>query len=266
MNFVIIKGSAMKGIFERKDYFELHGLSAHGFRGYPPMFHTHGELIYVVRGEINICVDGKSHLLKEGELSVVFPYLTHSYENEPDADALIILFDPLATAFDNTFLTKKPVCDHIDGKAFYPMLSRAVELVNQGRIKTAMGYINAIVGEFLELASLEAADNTSENTAVKILTYCAEHFAENITINSVADALYLSPGYVSKIFSQRLKYGFREYINALRVNMAKSLLKNPEKRITDIMLACGFVNQSSFNRVFRERCGMSPKAYRKSCL
>ena len=135
--------------------------------------------------------------------------------------------------------------------------------MNSGKTKTAMGYINAVIGEFLERTSLEDADNTSGDTVTKILTYCAEHFTENITIQSVSDALYLTPGYVSKIFSQRLKYGFREYINALRINMARSLLKNPEKRITDVMLTCGFVNQSSFNRVFRDICGVSPKEYRK---
>ena len=105
----------MKGVFEKKDYFELHGVKVSGFHGYPPMFHTHGELIFVLKGSIRISVDGDSYLLREGEMTIVFPYLTHSYEDAPEADALIILFDPIATAFDNTFLTKKPVCHHTDG-------------------------------------------------------------------------------------------------------------------------------------------------------
>lgn len=256
----------MKGVFEKKDYFVLYGLHVRRFRGYPPMFHTHGELIYVEKGSVNICVDGKTHVLQEGEMSVVFPYLTHSYDDAPDANALIILFDPLATAFDNTFLSKKPVQFYTDGRGFYQMLSRAIELMHDGKIKTAMGYINAVIGEFLETTQLEDVDNTSEDTVAKILIYCAEHFTENITIESVSEALYLSPSYVSKIFSQKLRYGFREYINALRINKARSLLRNPEKRITDIMLACGFVNQSSFNRVFRSICGVSPKDYRKKML
>ena len=258
------KRFAMKGVFEKKDYFVLHGLRVSGFRGYPPMFHTHGEMIYVIKGSINLCVDGVCHRLEEGELSIVFPYLTHSYEDAPDAEVLIILFDPLATAFDNTFLTQKPRQYYADGRDYSQMLNRAVELVNDGKLKTAMGYINAVIGEFLEVNMLEAVDNTSEDAVTKILTYCAEHFTENITIKTVSEELYLSTSYVSKIFSQKLKYGFREYINALRINMAKSLLKNPEKRITDIMLACGFANQSSFNRVFREICAMTPNDYRKS--
>ena len=219
----------MKGVFEKKDYFELHGVCVDGFHGYPPMFHTHGELIYVVKGSIQICVDGKNHTLQEGEMSIVFPYLPHSYDDAPDAAALIVLFDPLATAFDNTFLTKKPISHCVDGHPFYGMLARAVELIKTGKKKTAMGYINAVIGEFLELTAMEDADNTAEDTTTKILIYCAEHFTENITVKSVSEALYLSSGYVSKIFSQKLKCGFREYINALRVNMAKSLLKNPEK-------------------------------------
>ena len=256
----------MKGVFEKKDYFVLHGLHIKGFRGYPPMFHTHGELIYVVKGSVNICVDGQTHVMQSGEMSVVFPYLTHSYDDAPDSEALIILFDPMATAFDNTFLSKKPVQYYADGLPFYPMLSRAIDLVHAGKIKTAMGYINAVIGEFLELTQMESADNTSEDAVTKILIHCAEHFTENITIESVSEALYLSPSYVSKIFSQKLKYGFREYINALRINKARSLLKSPDKRITDIMLSCGFVNQSSFNRVFRNICGISPKDYRRKML
>ncbi|MBO5868203.1 MAG: helix-turn-helix domain-containing protein [Oscillospiraceae bacterium] len=256
----------MKGIFEKKDYFVLHGLQVNGFRGYPPMFHTHGELIYVVKGSVNICVDGDSHTLTEGELSVVFPYLTHTYEDSPEAEVIILLFDPHATAFDNTFLTKKPVRYYADGKEFHRILSRAVTLLHNGKHKTAMGYVNAVIGEFLEVSPLEDSDHTSDDAVTRILTYCAEHFAESITIKSVAEALYLSPGYVSKIFSQKLKYGFREYINALRIEMAKSLLRNADKRITDIMLSCGFSNQSSFNRVFREICGVSPRAYRTTAL
>ena len=256
----------MKGIFEKKDYFVLHGLIAEGFRGYPPMFHTHGELLYVIKGAVNICVDGMTHRLQEGEMSIVFPYLTHTYEDAPDAQVLILLFDPRATAFDNTFLTKKPTRYYMDGRAFCHMLTRVVTLVREGKLKTAMGYTNAVIGEFLEKTALEESDHSSADAVTRILTYCAEHFTENITIKSVAEALYLSTGYVSKIFSQKLRYGFREYINALRIERAKSLLKNGDKRITDIMLSCGFANQSSFNRVFREACGLSPKDYRKTVL
>ena len=73
----------MRGIFEKKDHFGLSAKKVSGFQGYPPMFHTHAELIYVMKGSINTIVDGQTHILQEGELLLLFPYLTHSYNNAP---------------------------------------------------------------------------------------------------------------------------------------------------------------------------------------
>ena len=254
----------MKTVFEKKSHFYLAGRRVRGFKGWPPMFHTHAELLYVVKGSIRTTVDGKLHTLQSGELLVLFPYLPHSYDDAPDAEAIVILFDPMTVSFDNTLLTKRPLCHYTDGTPYYSMLDRAVSLLDQGKVKTALGYLNAVIGELLEVMQLEDADSTTDDITVKILEYCTEHFSEDITIQSVADALYISPSYVSKIFSNKLKYSFREYVNSLRINKAKSLLQHSDKRIVDVMFECGFQNQSSFNRVFRSICGISPKEYRQN--
>lgn len=251
----------MKGIFEKKEHFGLIGRSFRGFRGWTPMFHTHGEIILLTKGSLSMVVDGKPLILQAGELSVLFPYLVHSYEQSPEAEGLLILFDPSESAFDNLFLTKKPLSPIANAETFRPLLERLMHWVERGRIKTAFGYLNAIIGEFLEISPLEDSLASVENTAVRILEYCTEHFTEEITVKSVAEALYVSQSYISKVFSEKLKYGFREYINSLRIQKAKSLLKHSDKRIVDIMLDCGFQNQSSFNRVFREACGLSPREY-----
>ncbi len=256
----------MKGIFEKKEHFGLMAKKVTGFRGFPPMFHTHGELIFVLKGSIHMTVDGNEYDLREGEIALLFPYLTHSYDDAPDTEAIIILFDPDVIAFDKTFLTKKPACHYTDGGAFGEMLQRAVDLTECGRIKTALGYINAVIGELLELLPLEDADRIGEDVIAKILEYCTEHFTENITVKQIAEDLYVSQSYISKIFSNKLKYGFREYINAMRIDKARSLLENSNKKIVDIMYECGFENQSSFNRVFRSICGVSPKEYRSQSI
>jgi len=252
----------MKGTFEKREHFELTGAHINGFIGYPPMFHPHCELIYVVKGSVRTVVDGCEHNLSEGELAFVFPYQTHSYDDAPDAEAVLILFSPAVISFDNTMITKKPVCHYTDGSAFYTMLERTVTLIRNGRTKTALGYLNAVIGELLEIMELENVDGIEEDTAINILEYCTEHFTDNITVKSVSEALYISQSYVSKIFAGKLKIGFREYINTLRVHKAKTLLNNTEKKIVDIMLESGFKNQSSFNRIFREVSGMTPYEYK----
>lgn len=252
----------MNGVFENINYYPLSCRRVNGFQGYIPMFHTHGELVYVVEGSISITVDGEEHTLCAGELGVLFPYLTHSYEDAPGASVIILLFDPAATAFDNTLLTQKPACWYREGRQFQPLLDRAVTMYFRGRTKTAVAYLNAVLGELLDILELEKRDRSIQDIAVRLLSYCEEHCAEQITVKSIADALYISQSYVSKIFSQKLRYGFREYINALRVQKAGSLLRDTDKKILQIMLECGFQNQSSFNRVFREVTGYSPREYR----
>lgn len=252
----------MQAVFEKKEYFPLTGTYARGFHGYMPMFHPHGELLYVVKGEIPITIDGCSHVLTAGQLAVVFPYLTHSYQDAPDAEAIILLFDPAQTAFDNTLLNRKPRTCWTRAEALQPILERAVYMIKENRPKTAMAYVTAALGELLELLTLESARGAADVTA-QILAYCGEHYTENITVKAVAEALFLSESYVSKIFSRNLNYSFREYINALRVHKAQSLLESSSLSIGQIMARCGFQNQSSFNRIFRQSCGMSPREYRR---
>ena len=129
--------------------------------------------------------------------------------------------------------------------------------------KVAFGYLNAIIGEILGKTELYPAESPEADVTTRVLRYCSEHFKEDISISSVASALYISTSYVSKLFSGKLKYKFREYINALRIEEAKRLLSNSDLQIVEVMLECGFKNQSSFNRVFAQICGTTPYQYRK---
>ena len=95
MIFVTVARYAMQSVFEKRPSNLLYANQVHGFEGFPPMFHSHGELLYVVSGSLNITIDGKDYVLQQGQLSILFPYLTHSYQNAPDAEVLFFLFDPL---------------------------------------------------------------------------------------------------------------------------------------------------------------------------
>ena len=253
----------MQAIFEKKEYFQLTARYVKTFKGYMPMYHPHGELIYIIKGTVPITVDGKSHLLGEGEMAVLFPYLTHAYEDSPEASAIIILFDPRETAFDNTLLSYKPVCCYTQAAFLAPLMERAVEMTKRDRPKTAMAYVNALLGELLELLTLTPHDGPSGDVTVQVLSYCAEHYTEDITVSSLASALYISESYVSKLFSRHFGCSFREHINALRIHKAQSLLETTKLPISTIMTHCGFQNKSTFNRVFRDITGLSPGEYRR---
>ncbi|MBP3605721.1 MAG: helix-turn-helix transcriptional regulator [Clostridia bacterium] len=258
----------MKAVFQKTGKHGITAMRVQGFRGYPPMFHPHLELIYVIKGEIPMTIDGQDRVLRAGEMSVLFPLVVHSYESAPEAEACILLFEPrLAGELETELLSKKPIDPFLtDAEGFLPLLSRIIALHKEGSLgdRTARAYLAATVGELLLRMPLCEVATTEEDITRQILVYCSEHFAdEDICLRKIAEALYISPSYVSKVFAYKLKYGLREYINALRVSRAKELLRGTRMRIVEIMLECGFKNQSSFNRIFTAATQATPRDYRE---
>lgn len=256
----------MKGVFESNDL-NILAKRVRGFRGFPPMFHAHLEIVYVVRGSIKLQIDGFSHTLLPGQLSICFPYLIHSYEESPAAEAIILLFSPaVAGGFVHKLMQCKPHVPIVENAlSFLPLLERIVSCGSSKNTDSEMlatAYISALVGELLLSQPLVAVENSDMSVLQKILQYCSEHYLEDISVKSVAEDLHVSESYVTKTFSSKLNCPFRKYINTLRLADVKKLLRSTDRKIIDIMLACGFNNQSRFNSLFCEDTGLTPRQYR----
>ena len=92
--------------------------------------------------------------------------------------------------------------------------------------------------------------------------YIRHHYREDINRDDVANIAYVTPNYLSKLFTQKIGMNMREYINLLRVNEAKRLLLTTDDNISDIASNLGYNNISYFSTVFRKICGMSPAEWR----
>lgn len=98
-----------------------------------------------------------------------------------------------------------------------------------------------------------------------IQQFVSNHYADpDISLDMVAKHVYVHPSYVSHIFADQFKIGFRDYINSLRIKHAKELLTTTKKPIGEICRIIGYSDHSYFNKVFRQREGMTPTAYRNS--
>jgi len=97
-----------------------------------------------------------------------------------------------------------------------------------------------------------------------VISYISEHFCEPLSLEILSKELGVCRFYLSRIFTQVLHTGFHEYVNTLRIDQAKKLLENTRDSILDVAIQCGFQNQQTFNRVFKEICGITPSAFRKN--
>ncbi|WP_163504523.1 helix-turn-helix transcriptional regulator, partial [Escherichia coli] len=93
--------------------------------------------------------------------------------------------------------------------------------------------------------------------------YIDLHFAEPLSRESVAQSFYLSPNYLSHLFQKCGPMGFNEYLNHIRLEQARMLLKGHDMKVKDVAHACGFADSNYFCRLFRKNTERSPSEYRR---
>jgi YesN/AraC family two-component response regulator len=96
-----------------------------------------------------------------------------------------------------------------------------------------------------------------------VISFIEEHYAENISLEEIADSVSLSPGYLSSQFSKETNKTVIEYLTHIRINHAKVLLKDVNYKIYEIAEKVGYPNVKYFYDVFKRNTGMSPNQFRK---
>jgi len=96
-----------------------------------------------------------------------------------------------------------------------------------------------------------------------ILYFISSHYAENITLNQIAEMVDLSRTYVCGLFKKEMGVNLTNYIMAYRIDKAKELLKTTNMKSYEIAEKVGFPDISYFSRTFKKLTGQSPNAYKK---
>lgn len=89
-----------------------------------------------------------------------------------------------------------------------------------------------------------------------------QNFSRKINLQSLSGELAVSPRTLIRRFDKALGMGPLLYLQNLRVEAAKRMLETTGAAITSIVYDVGYEDVSSFTRLFQERTGMTPKAYR----
>ncbi len=105
------------------------------------------------------------------------------------------------------------------------------------------------------------ADQDAAVTTVK--NYIRSHLDENLTRESLAAMVYLTPDYLSHLFKRETGFSLTNYIIYERIEEAKRLLAGTSQNISDIATRCGFQNISYFSKQFRRFTGVTPREFRK---
>ena len=99
---------------------------------------------------------------------------------------------------------------------------------------------------------------------VVVAAYIQKHISESIRIRALARFVYLSSHCFSRAFKQSFGMPPRRYFVQQRIERAKALLAGSEGSITEIAIALGFSQTSSFSAAFRSLTGLTPTEYRRT--
>lgn len=111
--------------------------------------------------------------------------------------------------------------------------------------------------------SIETYETENDARMREIMQYVLANLDQEISLNELADRMFVSTSTLSRIFKKNTGVYFADYVMKLRVKTALGLLKYSEQNMTQIAMTSGFSNSASFNRAFRKVMGVTPTEYRE---
>lgn len=133
-----------------------------------------------------------------------------------------------------------------------------------------MQYLEEVLEEFKKIVNMIVMKKRTDKEqvyshAVRLaIDYIKQHYLEQITIEQVAWEVNKSPNYLSSIFKKEVGSSFSIYINQLRINKSKELLKNTMLPLSDIAVQSGYTDYAYFVSVFKKLEGCTPSSLRKN--
>lgn len=115
------------------------------------------------------------------------------------------------------------------------------------------------------IAVLQRKHGAGYSAAIrKALDHINAHYAEDLSLNTVADVVFLNRDYLSRQFKKEVGVNFSEYLMSVRMKQARCLLENSSLRISEVALRVGITNMSYFSTVFHKVFGCKPNDVRKN--
>lgn len=124
------------------------------------------------------------------------------------------------------------------------------------------------VEELVENVSAEEAEifvgmRTEIQQAVR---YIRKNLHGKLSLKNIAEEVYLSESYLSKLFKQEMKINLIQYINQCRIMEAEKILCSSKKSVDTVSRELGYHRTSYFCKIFKQHVGKTPYAYRKKSL
>lgn len=236
---------------------------------FPAQTHDVWEMIFLKEGDLNYTIEGNIYKVKSQSLILTRPGYTHFLQlnDRTVYDRYDILFDAgivhsalckkipkdlHIAVFDKpneVFVRFKKIdcySEHLEEELVGNMLHHLIEEI----------FCDILVSE--RLLKIEKEEVFIRNEMlIKAIDYIKENIGKSFTLEELCGELYVSKGYLHKIFKQNFDISPKKYILSKRLAKAqRAIIKG--KKPTEIYSECGFEDYSVFYRNYKKTYGYAP--------
>ncbi len=146
------------------------------------------------------------------------------------------------------------------------IINRHLTQANELKREAALLQIFAmLIEQHKETLPKEAQyDYPYEIYARQAVDYIQKHCRENIKVQDIAAYIGIDRSYLANVFKQMTGASPQEYLQSYRMEQAKEMLKNSERKISEIAYEIGYSDPLSFSKMFKKYEKMSPMEYRST--
>ncbi len=262
----------------------VHKITTRRFQ-YGSHIHTHFyEIHFMLRGDMDIAIDGTKKKLVRGDVTVISPgeihrpYINSNREYERTvlhvSDHLLAELSTPYTNFQSMFRSNRLHFIHFTEEELKGLLVCADQIKKYVDNPGLMGadimqqsYLNIVLLQILEKLQAAGEDEKkgvgyqeSSPLIEGAVDYINRHLTEDITVQSIAEYLNVSRSYVSRVFKERTGSTLWGYVVAKRLILSQRLMLEG-KSITEACYDSGFRDYAHFIKSFSKKFGMPPGKY-----
>ena len=231
--------------------------------------HKNIEILHFTRGCGSVLCGENSYEVAPGDVVVVNSYLAHRVDARETIvyDCLIIYDDFCAENGIDTALTQFDA--KITDSKVFSLYQNVLDQFNdqsalwQARVRcSVLQLLICLCAEHSRLRNTPITEDQTFQSVISAIGYMKDNLREKLTVEQIAEQAGFSKFYFLRLFKRITGCTVVQYINLLRCETAKELLRERNFSVKEAALACGFDNLSYFSSVFKKHTGYLPGVYK----
>jgi len=255
------------------------------FKTVSPHSHDFFELYYFIQGGVSYIIENERYHLEPNDILLISPSNLHQldiFDSKTSYERMVLWINPKYLKSISSEETDLSICfrlctekhSHIirdvnlseqiraqlDALCAAPQNEFGSDIASEMHIKQVLLSLCRHLRQDLEEGNKQKEGEKGNSTVFAAVEYINAHLAENLSLDTLAEKLFISKYHLAHLFKQGTNVTPHQYILKKRLILSKRLIEQ-DLPIIEVFSRCGFADYTHFFRAFKGEYGITPKQY-----